>query len=239
MEFALEMIVKATIAKLSITEVPTTLSSDGRGRPSHLRSWRDGWRSLRLFLLLSPRGLFLYPGLALFIFGVILFPLIAIHGDVPVGRLVLSERTLVVSAAMMIIGFQAMLFWVFANIVAMERGLLPWSATFDRVRRWFSLELSVAVSATLVLLGIAANVQAVFVWSSTDFGPLDRKSLIGLVCAGSTLAVIGFQSLYGAFFTYLLDETSRQTVSRASEYGGSRQPAAGDPKTQLVKNQLC
>jgi glycosyltransferase involved in cell wall biosynthesis len=238
MEFALEMIVKATIAKLSITEVPTTLSPDGRDRPPHLRSWRDGWRSLRFFLLLSPRGLFLYPGLALFLFGAILFSLIAMYGDVPLGPLVLSERTLVVSAAMMMIGFQSLLFWVFAKIVAMERGLLPWDGTFDRVRRWFSLEISVAVSAILVLLGIAANVRAVFVWSTFDFGPLNRGLLIGLVCAGSTSAVIGFQCLYGAFFTYLLDETSRHIISRALEYGISSRLAAGDPGAQLVKNRV-
>jgi glycosyltransferase involved in cell wall biosynthesis len=137
MEFALEMIVKATIRKLRITEVPTTLSPDGRNRPPHLRSWRDGWRSLRFFLLLSPRGLFLYPGLVVLVLGVV-FSSLLVMGDLPIGRVMLSERTLVVTSSMIVIGFQSVLFWVFAKIVAMQRGLLPPDEQFDRVRRALS-----------------------------------------------------------------------------------------------------
>src|SRR5205807_1335953 len=99
-------IVKATIHRLRITEVPTRLAVDGRGRPSHIRSWRDGWRSLRLFLLLSPRGLFLYPGAAIFLLGLV-GTLILFTGDLPLGGVVFAEHTMVLTAALVNIGFEA------------------------------------------------------------------------------------------------------------------------------------
>ena len=121
MEFALEMIVKASIHHLRITEVPTQLSVDGRDRPPHLRSWRDGWRSLRLFLLLSPRGMFLYPGAAIFLLGVVGTVALFI-GDVAIGNLILAEHTMVLTAAAINIGFEAMLFWAFAKVIAENGG---------------------------------------------------------------------------------------------------------------------
>ena len=117
MEFAVEMIVKATIRNLRITEVPTRLSVDGRDRPPHLRSWRDGWRTLRLFLLLSPRGLFLYPGAAIFLLG-LAGTLILFTGNVAVGGVGFAEHTMVMTAAAINIGFEAMLFWAFAKVIA-------------------------------------------------------------------------------------------------------------------------
>jgi glycosyltransferase involved in cell wall biosynthesis len=209
MEFALEMVVKATIRKLKITEVPTTLSPDGRNRPPHLRSWRDGWRSLRFFLFLSPRGLFLFPGLAVLSFGLVMSALLVALGDLPIGRVVLSERTLIASSAMIAIGFQSVLFWVFAKIVAMQRGLLPADDAFDRARRAISLEIGAGLGAGLAFVGLAANLYALVAWSSVGFGNLNGGSLIGVVCAGSTAAIIGFECIFGSFFMYLLDEAWR------------------------------
>jgi hypothetical protein len=140
--------------------------------------------------------------------GLILSSLLSM-GDLPIGQVVLSERTLVVSSAMIVIGFQSVLFWVFAKIVAMQRGLLPPDAGFDRVRRSFSLELGVSIGSAVALVGLAADVYAVLSWSQQGFGQLERGSLIGVVCAGSTALTIGFQFIFGSFFMYLLDEAFR------------------------------
>lgn len=117
MEFALEMIVKSTINGLRITEVPTTLSPDGRGRPPHLRSWRDGWRSLRFFLLLSPEWLFLFPGLTLALVSAAA-SLALIFTDIRVGSVTFAWHTLIMTSALTVVGIQSVLFWVFAKSIA-------------------------------------------------------------------------------------------------------------------------
>jgi hypothetical protein len=123
MEFALEMIVKTTIRHLRITEVPTRLSPDCRGRPPHLRSGHDGWRSLRFFLLAEPGAVFLYPGAAVFLIG-LLATMLLFTGDIAVGRIGFAEHTMVMTAAAINIGFESMLFWAFAKVIAIQRGLL-------------------------------------------------------------------------------------------------------------------
>jgi hypothetical protein len=174
MEFAVEMIVKATIRNLRITEVATHLSIDGRDRPPHLRSWRDGWRTLRLFLLLSPRGLFLYPGAAAFVLGlagtVILFT-----GDIAVGSIGFAEHTMVMTAAAINIGFEAMLFWAFAKVIAIQRGLLLHDALFERLRHAMPLERGLALGVVLFLVGLIAFGVAVTEWSNVGFGQLNRS----------------------------------------------------------------
>jgi glycosyltransferase involved in cell wall biosynthesis len=204
MEFALEMIVKAAIRHFKITEVPTQLSVDGRDRPSHLRSWRDGWRSLRLFLLLSPSGLFFYPGAAIFLIGLAGTVLI-FAGNIAVGRLVFAEHTMVLTAAAINVGFEAMLFWVFAKMVAIQRGLLLPDVAFERLRRAVSLERGIALGVTLILLGLAAFITAVLEWSDAGFGQLTRGVAIRLVIVSSTTLVLGTQILYGSFFLSVLD----------------------------------
>jgi glycosyltransferase involved in cell wall biosynthesis len=204
MEFALEMIVKATIHHLRITEVPTRLFPDGRGRPSHLRSWRDGWRSLRFFLLLSPVGLFLYPGVAIFLLG-LAGTLILFVRDITVGGITFAEHTMVMTAAAINIGFEAMLFWAFAKVIAIQRGLLLRDVTFERLREVWTLERGLASGAILILLGLVAFVSAVAAWSNVGFGQMDRGIAIRLVIAASTTLVLGTQILYGSFFLYILE----------------------------------
>ena len=209
MEFALEMIVKATIRHLRITEVPTRLSPDGRERPPHLRSWRDGWRSLRLFLLLSPRAVFLYPGAAIFLFG-LLATLVLFTGDVAVGRVGFAEHTMVMTAASINIGFEAMLFWAFAKVIAIQRGLLLPDPYFERLRRVMPLERGLALGAVLLLLGLTTFGIALAQWYDAGFGELGRGSVIRFVIVSSTTLVLGAQILYGSFFLYLLDHRSRR-----------------------------
>ena len=204
MEFAIEMIVKATIRNLRITEVPTRLSVDGRDRPPHLRSWRDGWRTLRLFLLLSPRGLFLYPGAAIFLLGLagtsILFT-----GNIAVGSVGFAEHTMVMTAAAINIGFEAMLFWAFAKVIAIQRGLLRHDALFERLRQEIPLERGLILGVILLLLGLTILGVALTEWFNVGFGQLAEGSAIRLVIASSSTLMLGAQILYGSFFLYLLD----------------------------------
>jgi glycosyltransferase involved in cell wall biosynthesis len=229
MEFASEMVVKATISKLRIAEVPTTLSPDGRNRPPHLRSWRDGWRHLRLLLVLSPRWLFLYPGATIFLLG-LAETLILFNGDVAVGRLALSERSMVLTAAAINVGFEAMLFWVFANTIAFRRGLLLRHTNFERLRRAMPLERGLAVGIALILLGLVAFFGAISEWSGVGFGPLVGGKAMRLVIISGTTLVLGTQILYGSFFLYVLEYHSaaprREPVFQAE---ASDLPKSGSP----------
>jgi hypothetical protein len=216
MEFALEMIVKASIAGLRITEVATTLSPDGRSRPPHLRSWRDGWRSLRFFLLLSPRGLFLYPGLALLAFGLAVFTAL-IGGDLRIGQVVFAEHTLLIGCTAIVIGTQAVLFWVFAKVAAMDHRLLPPDPGFERWRNFASVELGTAAGGCLILLGLAGDVGGLVYWGSISFGLVWRAFLIRVMMTASMLTILGFQLLYSSFLLYLLDYVGqKEKRSRAN-----------------------
>jgi glycosyltransferase involved in cell wall biosynthesis len=204
MEFASEMVVKATISQLRIAEVPTTLSPDGRDRPPHLRSWRDGWRHLRLLLLFSPRWLFFYPGAALFLLGVA-GTLLLLTGDVAFGSIAFAERTMVITAAAINVGFEAMLFWVFAKTIAIQRGLLQRDANFERLRRAMPLERGLALGTALILLGSVAFTGAFSEWSGAGFGPLVGGKAMRLVIISGATLVLGTQVLYGSFFLYVLE----------------------------------
>jgi glycosyltransferase involved in cell wall biosynthesis len=216
MEFAVEMIVKATIHHLRIIEVPTRLSVDGRGRPPHLRSWHDGWRTLRFFLLLSPRSLFLYPGAVIFLLGVVGTLALAI-GDIAVGKLVFAEHTMVLTAAAINIGFETMLFWAFAKAIAIQRGLLLYDPLFERLRKAMPLERGLMLGAAFVLLAVVAFVAALGEWSNVGFGQLTNEAAMRLVIASSSTLMLGTQILSGSFFLYVLDYRVPPVVSRSSK----------------------
>src|SRR5262249_11209773 len=153
-EFALEMIIKASMHGLRVTEVPTTLRPDGRDRPSHLRSWRDGWRSLRLYLLMCPRWLFLYPGLFLtLVSGTLSFVLM--YTDIRLSNIILSYHSLILTSALTSIGIQSIFFWLFARTVGVERGLLLPDPHFQKWRSILSLERSLGFGIPLCLAGFA------------------------------------------------------------------------------------
>jgi hypothetical protein len=211
MEFASEMLVKASIFRFRIAEVPTTLSRDGRDSAPHLRSWRDGCRHLRLLLLFSPRWLFLYPGATIFLLG-LAGTLILFTRDVAFGRLVLAEHSMVLTAAAINVGFEVMLFWLFANTIAIQRGLLLRDVKFEKLRRATPLELGLVLGAVLILIGLVAFVAAVSEWSAVGFGQLDRGRAMRLVIVSGTTLVLGTQIVYGSFFLYVLEY--RSTVPR-------------------------
>jgi glycosyltransferase involved in cell wall biosynthesis len=212
MEFALEMIVKATIHRLRITEVPTTLSPDGRDRPPHLRSWRDGWRSLRFYLLLSPEGLFLYPGLALAALGA-LASLVLIFTSVRIGSVTFAQHTLIITSALAVVGIQSAFFWIFAKSVAIQKKLLLTSPRFEAIRHLFDLEKCLVGGALSVAVGFILACYGLFYWYELSFGEVRGDTLIRIVCAASMMISIGFQLIFSSFFMYLLDQQSSRAES--------------------------
>lgn len=203
MEFASEMVVKATFRKLRITEVPTTLSPDGRTRPPHLRSWRDGWRHLRFLLLFSPRWLFLYPGCTLILIGFSVM-LWLVPGPRSLGSLTLDVNTLAYSAAAIVCGMQAVLFSLFTKVFAINTGLLPDDPLTANVRQHFSLEIGIAIGIALVACGLLTSTYAVGFWGSRGFGSLDPTMSLRIVIPAVAFLIVGLQMLFSSFFLAVL-----------------------------------
>ena len=204
MEFASEMVVKATINKLKITEVPTTLAPDGRTRPPHLRSWRDGWRHLRFLLLFSPRWLFLYPGLAMFAMGLLASLWLLPHPR-QIGSVTLDIHTLLYASIFAVVGFQSMLFWVFAKIYGMREGIVPPDPWFRTITNVLTLELGLMVGGGLILVGLALAVYAVSGWGGGGFGSLSPETGMRIAIPSSISILLGFQFAYGGFFVSVLE----------------------------------
>jgi glycosyltransferase involved in cell wall biosynthesis len=203
MEFASEMVVRATLAKLRIVEVPVTLSPDGRTRAPHLRPWRDGWRHLRFLFLYSPRWLFFYPGIALMVMGLAL-GIALLPGPLHIGSVGLDVNAFVYCAVAVIIGFQAVLFSVLARAFAVGAGLLPPSRNTERIFRIVTLEVGLAVGALLLLAGIALSIYTVWFWSGRSFGALSTSSTIRLVVPAAMLMILGLETVLASFFLSIL-----------------------------------
>jgi len=203
MEFATEMVVKATLLHLRIAEVPTTLSPDGRSRPPHLRTWRDGWRTLRFFLLYSPRWLFLYPGIALMLVGAAL-GLWLLPAARTVGGVTLDVHTLVYAATFVLLGFQAIAFACFTKLFAISEGLLPPDAALDKLFGYITLEVGLAVGAVLTMLGLGASIYAVSGWGAQHFGMLDYSRTMRIVIPAALCLTLGAQTIFASFFLSVL-----------------------------------
>ena len=226
MEFASEMVVKATLAGQHIEEVPTTLSPDGRSRPPHLRSWRDGWRHLRFLLLYSPRWLFFYPGLAMLILGIGAGAAI-IPGPLSVGAIRLDVDTLVGASALVITGVQAILFAIFTSIYASNEGFLPHSAAIKRFKKVWTLERGLAVGGALAAAGVAGLITSVVVWYSTTFGRLPYESVLRIVIPSATAFITSCQIILGTFFISILD------IRTTSHHVAAAVPAAAPELVQV------
>ena len=203
MEFATEMVVKATLLKMRVSEVPTTLSPDGRSRPPHLRTWRDGWRTLRFFLLYSPRWLFLYPGLGLMLLGTLLGVWL-LPASRTVAGVTFDVHTLLYAAVFVLLGFQAIAFAVFTKLFAISEGLLPPDPTLDKAFRYITLEVGLVLGALLILLGLGVSIYAVGFWRSQHFGALDYAQTMRLVIPASLFLTLGVQTVFASFFLSVL-----------------------------------
>jgi len=204
MEFATEMIIKASLRRARIAEVPVTLYPDRRtAHGPHLRTFRDGWRTLRFFMLYSPRWLFLYPGLLLMLLGVAVGALI-IPGPRRIGRVNFDVHTLLYAAAAVVIGFQAVAFALFAKTFAVSEGLLPEDPKMKRLLRWFSLEGGLIVGLVLLLGGIGLTVFAFAFWGRRQFGNLDPFRMLRIIVPAVTFLTMGFQVVMASFFLGVL-----------------------------------
>jgi glycosyltransferase involved in cell wall biosynthesis len=203
MEFASEMVIKAALKGMRITEVAVKLRPDGRSRPPHLRTWRDGWRHLRFMLLFSPRWLFLYPGLALFALGAILSALL-VGGPLHVAGVRLDIHTLLVAGFLSLIGYQLVLFAVFTKIFAIRMGFHPPHPLLLRIFKFVNLEVGVLAGALMVLAGIVGLVAAVVSWQAVGFGNLDPSLTMREVIPAVVLLALGTQTVFASFFISIL-----------------------------------
>jgi glycosyltransferase involved in cell wall biosynthesis len=203
MEFASEMVVKAQINKLKIIEVPTTLSVDGRSRPPHLRTWRDGWRHLRFLLLYSPKWLFLIPGLTLMFIGLILFVLIQ-QGPVQLMNIHFDTNTLLYAGAFVVIGFQAVNFAVFTRIYAIQQGFLPKNSTLDKLYNFLTLEAGLIVGVLITIAGLGGSIYSLYLWDLQDFGQLNYSSILRVVIPSVFAIMMGLQTIFSSFFLSFL-----------------------------------
>lgn len=216
MEFASEMVVKATLHKLRIAEVPTTLARDGRSRPPHLRSWRDGWRHLRFLLLFSPAWLFLYPGLALLLLGAVTMTWL-LPEPRTAGGVTLDVNTLVFTAAAIVCGFQATAFYVFAKTFAIRSGLLPDDPLVTRLREVLRLEVGLIFGSIMVVLGLALAAYAVGFWTVRSFGHLDPQHSLRIVVPAATLLILGLQIMFSSCLLSILQLESAGVGSAAPQ----------------------
>ena len=199
MEFASEMVVKASLLGLRIAEVPTTLSPDGRSRPPHLRTWRDGWRHLRFLLLYSPRWLFLYPGFTLMTLG--LFGMLWLWpGTRQIFGINFDIHTFLYAAMAILVGFQSVAFAVFTKIFAISEGLLPEDNRLTKFFRFITLEAGLILGAILVAIGLAISFYALWSWEQTSFGPLQPTQTLRVIIPAVVTLVLGCQIILSSFF---------------------------------------
>ena len=203
MEFASEMIVRSALGGLTIREVPTTLAKDGRDRPPHLRTWRDGWRHLRFLLLFSPRWLFLYPGLVMLTVGLVLTGRLMM-GPLSVGSVTLDVHTMLYAAALALLGVQVAFFAVVARTYAVTAGLLPGDPLLERLWPRITLETGLLVSGALIIAGAILGAAAVGEWRTVSFGNLRPEQTMRLVIPSMLLLVIGVQGVFSSFLLSLL-----------------------------------
>ena len=208
MEFASEMVVKATLNKLKITEVPTTLAKDGRSRPPHLRSWRDGWRHLRFLLMYSPRWLFLLPGLAAILIGLVIGGLV-MPGPFRIGGIGFDIHSLLFASALVVMGYQAVIFAVLTKTYAIEQKLLPPDPAFQAPFKYITLESGLLLGFSLLFLGIILCCSAVLEWGHQSFGPLNPDVTMRTFIPGVTAMILGVQTVFSSFFLSILGLSHR------------------------------
>ncbi|HEU4441522.1 MAG TPA: glycosyltransferase family 2 protein [Burkholderiales bacterium] len=203
MEFASELIVKASLAGWRIAEVPTTLAPDGRGRPPHLRTWRDGWRHLRFLLLFSPRWLFLYPGLALLALGSALMTALyfaPLH-FLGVG---LDIHSMLYASAAVLLGLQLCLFALFARVAAQSAGLLPRQPALEKLLAALTLERGLLAGLCMVLAGVLWSAAALWQWRAAGFGALDPRVVMRDAIPATALMVGGMEFVLASFLLSIL-----------------------------------
>jgi glycosyltransferase involved in cell wall biosynthesis len=204
MEFASEMIVKATLAGWRIAEVPTTLFPTGRSRRPHLRSWRDGWRHLRFLLLMSPRWLMLYPGAFLIATGVAAQIAIA-HGPIVVSGIGFDIHTMLYAGGAVILGVQLVLFSVLARAIGVLKNVLPMRSTFSRFLRLFTLERGILLGLLLGAGGLGLAVYSLSTWAQAHLAALEPAVVMRAAIPSVTLILTGAEIIFSSFLLKFID----------------------------------
>jgi len=203
MEFASENIIKASLLGARMTEVPITLRPDGRvSHPPHLKTFRDGWRHLRFYLMYSPRWLFLQPGILLILLGILGYA-VALPG-LRINGINFDVHTLVFASLAIICGYQSVLFAVMTKIFAISQALLPQDRRMTRLFEIVNLERGLIAGALLMLVGLVLLAVAVAEWYGRHFGNLDYERTMRWVIPGATLTALGFQTVLSSFFFSIL-----------------------------------
>jgi len=198
MEFASEMIVQATLQELKITEVPTTLSPDGRSRRPHLRPWRDGWRHLKLLLLMCPRWLFLYPGFALVLLGMTGMTLLS-TGPLQWGHYSFDVHTMLFASMSIIIGLQGVFFFLCAKLISKKA-----SPSVERWMKIFTIEKGLLLGGTVCSVGLGGAMYSVWLWMQSSFGPLLPSEMMRIIIPAFTLLIAGMQTIFASFFVNMI-----------------------------------
>lgn len=210
MEYASEMIVKAQLAGLTMAEVPTTLAKDGRSRPPHLRSWRDGWRHLKFLLVFSPRWLFIYPGLALLAIGLAGFAAL-LPGDLTIGAVRFGVHSLLFSGAAMLIAVQLLSFGLLASLFGARERYWPATPRLARFRERLSIDNGCIAGGGMMGLGIVGALAALVSWAGAGFSDMDPDMLMRLSIPSVLLAGVGLQITLTSFLIELLSQPARQS----------------------------
>jgi hypothetical protein len=221
MEFASELVVRAALAGYDVAEVPTTLRPDGRARPPHLRTWRDGWRHLRFLLVFAPRQTLIYPGALIAALGIVGTIMLA-TGPRSIGNVTFDVNALVYACVALLVGFQVVLLGGLASVYARAERLVE-SPRHGILSAALRLEAAVAIGLVLVLLGTAGSAAAVFNWSAVGFGELDPRGTIRIVLPSATLVALGafwlFAGLAGSLITLRGAHAPAGAADRADETG--------------------
>ena len=204
MEFASEMIVKATLAGWRIAEVPTVLSPAGRSRPPHLRSWRDGWRHLRFLLMMTPRWLLLYPGASLIAIGTVAQTLI-LHAPIVIDGVGFDIHTMLYAAGATVLGVQLVLFALLARTVGVLKNQLPMTPRLERFLRVFTLERGIVLGLFLALAGLGLAAYSLGSWASARLGALDPRTVMRITIPSVTLMLAGAEIFFASFLLGFID----------------------------------
>jgi glycosyltransferase involved in cell wall biosynthesis len=208
MEFATEMIIKASLYGAKMAEVPITLHPDGRNnRAPHLRTFRDGWRTIRLFFICSPRWLFLVPGMMLVLLGLIGYA-VAMPGMTLKG-LTFDAHTLLFASLSILCGYQSIVFAIFTKTFGISEGLLPEDPRMNRFFEIVNLERGLVLSSIALFAGLGLLLMAINQWRLSHFGSLDYAQTMRLVVPGATLSALGFQTILCSFFVSILGTRRR------------------------------
>jgi glycosyltransferase involved in cell wall biosynthesis len=217
MEFASEMIVKATLAGWRIAEVPTVLSPTGRSRAPHLRSWRDGWRHLRFLLMMSPRWLMLYPGTALIGIGMTA-EIAIVRGPVVVDGVGFDIHTMLYAGGAVILGVQLVLFSLLARAIGVVKNVLPMSRRFARFLQAFTLERGILLGLSLGIAGFALAIFSVLNWAHVHLAALDPASMMRVAIPSVTLMLSGAEIIFSSFLLRFTDVRPTDTLGNSQDH---------------------